>query len=158
MARLVNEAPLVRLIGVRGGCSLGTGIITGLRLFGPTNDIGSEITETVIRSTRGDNGLGGNSAVVRPASNGANVNLTSMTATGNCGAVLAVPRAVDIREEGLLGTCNTRVILASNAGNVDNTVTGTGRLRGRVSNNVVLNRFRGPTGPGTRFSAANPRV
>lgn len=130
----------------------------GLRCLGPTKDIGSHITGTVVRSTRRGKVLGRNSIVVRPASKGAKVKLTSVTTTGKCETVLAVPRAVDIRQEGVLGTCKTRVMLARNAGKVGKTVTGTRRLTGRVPGDFVPKRFIGPTGSGTRERAAKPRV
>lgn len=158
LASLVKGAPLLRLSGCRGRGGLRTGVLMGLRCFGPTNDIGSEVTGGVLSSTRTGNLVGGSAAVVRPADNGANVNLDSITTTENCGVVVAVPRAVDIRHELLVTTCNTGLILASNTGNVGNTVTGTGRLRRRAPGDFVPNRFMGPTGPRTRFRAANPRV
>lgn len=158
LARLVKRAPLVRLTRCDHGCKLGEGVITGLRSFGPTKDIGSHITFTVVRSTRTHKTLGPKTAVVRPADNGANIKLTVMTAVGKCRLVLAVPRAVDIRHHGLLGTLNTRVMLASKLTNVTNSVTGTGRLQSTVPNTIVLRRFRGPSGTGTRRRAAKRRV
>lgn len=154
----MNGAPLLRLGGCGGGGNLGTHIVTGLRCFGPTNDIGSHITLTVVRSTRTGKLLGPNTAVVRPADKGANMKLTFITTTGNCGLVLAVPSAVDLRHHGLLGTLNTRLILASNTSNVGNTVTHTRRLGTTGPNSLVLRRFSGPTGPTVRRHAAKRRV
>lgn len=148
----------MRLARMRGTCKLRTELLTGLRCFGPTKSMGSEVTGRVVRRTRESKGLGPNSAVVRPASKGAKVKLTTVTTTGKCGVVVILPRAVSVREEGVVGTCNTRLILSSNAGNVGKTVTGTRRLRRRVPSDFVPRRFRGPTGPRTREGAANPRV
>lgn len=158
LARLVNRAPLVRLSNCDHGCNLRRGVITGLRSFGPTKDMGSHITLSVVRSTRREKILRPNTAVVRPADNGANIKLTVITAVGKCHLVLAVPRAVDLRHHGLLGTLKTRVILAGKRGKVTNSVTGTRRLGGSVPNSIVLRRFRGPTGARIRTQSANRRV
>lgn len=158
LASLINGAPLLRLDGCGTDGKLGTHMITGLRCFGPTKDIGSHVSLTVIRSTRTGKALGSNTAVVRPADKGANINLTFITTTGNCGLVLAVPSAVDVRHEGLLGTLKTRLILAPKTGKVGKTVTGTRRLETTAPKSIVLRRFRGPTGPTIRIHAANRRV
>lgn len=158
LASLMNGAPLVRLSNCYKGCNVRRGVVTGLRTFGPTKDIGSQITLSVVRSTRTHKILGPNTAVVRPADKGANIKLTVISAVGNCRLVLAVPRAVDLRQEGLLGTLNTRVMLASKLKNVTTSVTGTRRLHSDVPNSIVLRRFRGPTGTTIRRQAANRRV
>ncbi len=158
LTRAINGAPLLELGGFGDRCSYGNRVFTGLRFFGPTNDIGSEITLGVVRTTRGSNDLGGNNAMVRTASNGANVNLTTVYATGKCGSVVMVPRAVSIRHEGLVTSFNTRIMLARNTGNVGNTVRGTRRVGERARGDVVTNRFCGGTGPRTRCGAATPRV
>lgn len=158
LASLINGAPLLRLDGCGGDGGLGTHLMIGLRCFGPTKDIGSHVTLTVVRSTRMGNILRTKTAVVRPADNGAKMKLTFITTTGNCGLVLAVPSAVDIRHHGLLGTLKTRLILAPNTSNVGKTVTGTRRLGTTAPSSIVLRRFRGPTGPTVRLHAANLRV
>lgn len=148
----------MRLNGCSTSGNLRAPMVTGMRFFGPNKDMGSHITLTVVRSTRRGNVLGPNTAVVRPADNGANMNLTLMSTMGNCRLVLAVPRAVDIRHEGLIGTCNTRIELADNGSKVPNTVGTTRRLHSSVPNSIVLKRFAGPTGPTGRCTAAKPRV
>lgn len=158
LASLMNGAPLLRLDGCGTDGKLGTHIIMGLRCFGPTKDIGSHVTLTVVRSTRSGKVLGPNTAVVRPADNGANIKLTFISTSGKCGLVLAVPSAVDMRQEGLLGTLKTRLMLAPNTSKVGNTVTGTRRLGTGAPNTIVLRRFRGPTGPTIRIQAAKRRV
>lgn len=97
--------------------------------------------------------------VIRPASNGANVTLTFITTTHNCGLALAVPTSVDLRHHGLLGTLNTGLMLARTPGNVNNTVTGTRRvITDSPDGCLLLRRFGGPTGPRVRRGAAKPRV
>ncbi len=155
---LVNRAPLLHIRHVRGELKLSTYVLTGLRCLGPTNSIGSETTETVVSTTRHSKLLYTSSIVVRPASNGANVKLYSITTIHNCGIVVIVPSAVSRRQHVVVGTCNTRLILASNGLNVTNTVTGTSRLTTRVPRDFITKRFAGPRGTETRFRAAKPRV
>lgn len=158
LVNLVKRAPLVRLSNCDAGRNLANDVMTGLRTFGPTKDIGSHMTLSVVRSTRRHKVLGPKTAVVRPADKGANMNLTVITAVGKCRLVLAVPRAVDLRHEGLLGTLKTRVMLASKLGKVTNSVMGTRRLGTAVPNSIVLRRFRGRSGTTIRRRAANRRV
>lgn len=158
LARLVNRAPLLRLAGCRGTLKLRTGVVTGLRCFGPLKDMGSEITTTVVRRNVGSKGVGRSAVVVRPADNGAKVKLTFITTSGKLRLVLVVPSAVDIREEGVIATLNTRVGLAPKHRNVGNTVSRTRELGRRCNGTFVPRRFRGRTGPSVRETAATRRV
>lgn len=158
VSRLIKGAPLLRPEGCTRTRHLGTQLLLGLSRLGPTNDVGSHVTLTVVGRTRTSNRLGPKTIVVRPADNGANVNLTTVTTSQKCHVVLAVPRDVDIRQQGVLGTCKTSVILARSDRKVGKTVTGTRSLTTTAPNSFVPDRFAGPAGPETRCRAANIRV
>lgn len=159
MARLVNQAPLIQLGHVPRTSNYLTRVIVGLRKVGPSTSIGSHVNVGVVRTTRTRKLVAPNgAALIRPASNGANVTLTVTTTTGNCQLVLAVPRAVDSRQQTVLQTCKTRLRLAPNVTKVSNYVRQTRRVLSTLPSTCVLRRFHGPTGPSVRHHAATRRV